>query len=74
MQKKRIALTKHASNRAIKYDLDSETIKCIIEEGKKQQEGKEKVKYVFRSKRGVLVAICAESPEQIVIITLTKGK
>lgn len=68
MQKKCIAFTKHASDRAIKYDLNSETIKRIIEEGK------EKVKYVFRSKHGVYVAICAENPEQIIIITLTKGK
>jgi glutamine phosphoribosylpyrophosphate amidotransferase len=74
VQKKPIRLTKHASDRAIKYDLDSEAIKRIIEEGEKQEEGKEKVKYVLRSKRGVYVAICIESPEQIVIITLTKGK
>ena len=74
VQKKPIRLTKHASDRAIKYDLDSEAIKRIIEEGRKQEEGKDKVKYVFRSKRGVLVAICSESPEQIVVITFTKGK
>jgi hypothetical protein len=74
VQKKPIYLTKHASARAIKYDLDSEDIKRIIDEGEKRVEGKAKVKYVFRGKRGVLVAVCSEYPDQIIIITITKGR
>ena len=74
MQKKPIRLTKHASDRAIKHDLDSETIKHIIYEGERQQDGKTKVKYVLRSKRGVLVAVCSEYADQIIIITIMKGR
>ena len=71
---KSIRLAKHASDRAIKYDLDSETIKRIIHEGEKQQDGKTKVKYVLRGKRGVLVAVCSEYADQIIIITIMKGR
>ena len=74
MQKRPIRLTKHASDRAIKYDLDSETIKRIIEEGERQQEGKTKAKYVLRSKCAVFVAVCSENNDQIIVITIMKGR
>jgi hypothetical protein len=74
LPKRLIVLTKHASDRAIKYDLDSHTIKCIIEEGQRYQEGKIKARYALRTKHGTLVAICSECPTQITIITITKGR
>ena len=74
MSKPTIIITKHASDRAIKYDLDSQTIKRLIDDGQRFQEGKTKTRYVLQTKNGTLVAICSECPEQILIITLTKGK
>ena len=67
-------MTKHAVQRALKYDLAPELIEKIIWEGKKQKEGKTKTEYVLRGKSGVWVAICEEYFDQIVIITLTKGR
>ncbi len=74
MQKKPIRLTRHAVQRALKYDLDPEFIERLVWEGEKQKEGKTKMRYVLRNKSGVWVAVCQESPEQIVIITITKGR
>jgi len=72
--KQAIILTKHASDRALKYDLDAHTIRRIIEEGQKYKEGKTKNKYVLKTKQGTLIAICSECPTQIVLITITKGR
>ena len=74
LSKQPIILTKHASDRAIKYDLDSQTIRRIIEEGQRLHEGKAKARYTLKTKHGTLVAICAECPDQIIIITITMGK
>ena len=73
MQKKPIRLTKHAVQRALKYDLAPELIERIVWEGKKQKEGKTKTKYALRAKNNVWVAICEEYSDRVVIITLTKG-
>lgn len=74
LTKQPIVLTKHASDRAIKYDLNSALIKRIIEEDQKHQEGKTKTRYVLQTKHGTLVAICSECPDRITIITITKGR
>ena len=67
-------MTKHAVQRALKYDLDPELIEKLVWEGKKQREGKTKTRYVLRVKSGVWVAVCEEYSDQIIIITLTKGR
>ena len=74
MQRKPIRLTRHAVQRALKYDLTQELIERVVLEGKRQTEGKSKAKYVLRTKSGVWIAICQESPDQMIIITLTKGR
>lgn len=74
MQKKPIRLTKHAVQRALKYDLAPEMIEKVIWEGEKQKEGKTKAKYILKTKNGVWVAICHEYSDQIIIITLMKGR
>ncbi len=71
---KPIRLTKHAVQRALKYDLDPELIERIVWEGEKQKEGKTKARYVLKTKAGVWVAVCQEYCDQIIIITLTKGR
>lgn len=74
MQKKPIRLTKHAVQCALKYDLAPELIEKIILEGDRQQEGKTKTRCVLRAKSGVWVAVCEEHPDQIIIITIMKGR
>ena len=74
LTKQPIVLTKLASDRAIKFDLDSAMTKRIIEEGQRYKEGKTKTRYVLQTKPGTLVAICSEYPERITIITITKGR
>jgi hypothetical protein len=74
VQKKPIRLTRHAVQRALKYDLTPELIERIILEGKRQTEGKSKAKYMLRTKNGVWIAICQESPDQMIIVILTKGR
>ena len=71
---KPIRLTKHAVQRALKYDLNPELIEKIIWEGKRQKEGKTKAKYILKAKNGVWIAVCEECSDQIVIITLMKGR
>jgi len=74
VQKKPIRLTKHAVQRALKYDLTPELIEKIILEGEKQKEGKTKARYVLKAKTGVWVAVCQEYSDLIIIITFTKGR
>jgi len=74
MQKKPIRLTKHAVQRALRYDLAPEVVERIIAEGDRHEEGKTKTRYVLKTKNTVWVAICEEYPEQIIIITITKGR
>jgi len=74
VQKKPIRLTRHAVQRALKYDLSPELIEKIVWEGQRQREGKTKARYVFRAKNSVWVAICDEYPDQIVVVTFVKGR
>jgi hypothetical protein len=74
VQKKPIRLTKHAVQRALKYDLSPELIEKIVWEGQRQREGKTKARYVLRAKNSVWVAICNEYPDQIIIVTIVKGR
>jgi transcriptional/translational regulatory protein YebC/TACO1 len=71
---KPIRLTRHAVQRALKYDLQPETIEKIIYEGQREPEGKEKTRYTINTKNGVWVAICQETPEYTIIITITKER
>ena len=73
MNSKPIRLTRHAVQRALRYNLNPNNIEKIIREGDRKAEGKSKVRYVLRSKRTAWIAICREDPNQIVILTITKG-
>jgi hypothetical protein len=73
LQKKPIRLTRHAVQRAIKYEIPPELVEEIIWTGKRQIEGKTKTRYVLRAKGEVWVAICNEDPDEIIVITFTKG-
>jgi len=71
---RRIHITIHATERALRYGLDPQDIERIIREGERTPEGKHKARYVLRMRRSVYVAICAESPEKVVIKTVTRGR
>ena len=74
MAEKPIRLTRHAVQRALKYDLSPEEVVKLIREGERSREGATKTRYVLRSKRNVWVAICEEYSDQVIIITITKGR
>jgi len=74
VNRKPIYLTRHAVQRALRYDLSSEEVKKIISDGERKVEGKTKARYVLRGKRGVWVVICEEYPDQIIVLTITKGR
>ena len=71
---KPIYLTRHAVERALKYDLAPELVEHIIGEGERVAEGKTKARYVLRAKKGVWVVVCEEYSDQIVVVTITKGR
>ena len=71
--RKHIYRTRHAVQRALKYDLNPETVEKIVREGEKKPEGKTETRYVLRSRRSTLVAICEEHSDQIIVLTITKG-
>jgi hypothetical protein len=54
--------------------LASELIERMIWEGERQREGKTKAKYVLKTKNGVWVAVCEVYPDQIIVITIMKGR
>jgi len=74
LQRKPIHLTKHAVQRALKYDLAPELVERMIWEGERQKEGKTKTTHVLKTKTGVWIAVCEEYPDQIIVITIMKGR
>lgn len=74
MSGRRIHITIHATERALRYGLDPQDIERMIREGERFPEGRRKARYVLRMKRSVYVAICAESPDKIVVKTITRGR
>lgn len=74
MGERRIHITIHATERALRYGLDPHEIEKIILEGERTPEGRRKARYMLRIKKSVYIAICAESPEKIVVKTVTRGR
>jgi len=74
MAQKPILLTKHAVQRCLKYNLSSEEIEKIVWEGERISNGATKTRYVFKGKRGIWVAVCQEYPDQIIVVTVTRGR
>jgi len=54
-------------------DLTFDDIEKTIELGKEIREGRSKMRYVFKGKRGILVVICHEYPDHIAVKTVVKG-
>ena len=73
MDAKPIRLTMHAVERGLDNNLDQEDIIRIIREGVKEQEGKTKCRYILKTRRETLVAVCDEDDERVIVITVGKG-
>jgi hypothetical protein len=70
---KPIKMTMHATERALTHNLEPEDIVKIVTEGEKIPEGKTKCRYILKTRKETLIAICDEDPERIIVITVTKG-
>jgi len=58
----------------MRFDLDPVDFEKIILEGERVTEGRSKARYTLRTRKGLLIAVCEESPEMIVVITVTRGR
>ena len=74
MGEKETVATRHASERIVNLDIDLTDLEKLIREGERIPEGKDKTRYRLRTKKGLLIAICIETPEQITIITVMKRR
>lgn len=73
MDDKPIKLTMHAVERGLDNHLDPEDIIRIVRDGIKEPEGKTKCRYILKTRRETLVAVCDEDDERVIVITVTKG-
>lgn len=73
MDGKPIKLTMHAVERGLTHNLDQEDITRIVREGVKAPEGKSKCRYILKTRKETLVAVCDEDDERVIVITVTKG-
>jgi len=69
---KPVLFTRHAVVRIIALDFTEEDVLEAILSGERKREGKIKFKATLRKKRGFLIATCAEYPDHIVVITVSK--
>jgi len=70
---KPIRFTRHAVMRLINIGLTEDDVVKAIKEGKRVGEGKIKFKAVQKGKKGRIVATCADYPDHILVITISKG-
>jgi hypothetical protein len=68
MGAKPIKLTMHAVERSLTYGLEPEGITHIA----KKPEGKTKCRYILKTRKETLVAICDEDDERVIVITVMK--
>lgn len=68
-----IRYTIHALKRMVKFGLSRDYIENVImKEGKEIKEGKTKVRFIYKSKRGIWVVICGKTGDRCVVITIAK--
>lgn len=72
MGERELIVSRHAAERLWGFDLLTDDLEKVIREGERIPEGKHKTRYRLRTKKGLLIAICREYPEQILVITVTK--
>jgi hypothetical protein len=70
---KPIRFTKHAVVRLISLGLTEDDVIKSIKDGMMIREGKIKFKAAKKGKKGRIVATCADYPDHILVITVSKG-
>ena len=63
--------SKHAMPRILRYGITEDDVERAIREGERIAEGKSRARYVLRTGKSVLIAICSEYPDVIEVITVT---
>lgn len=74
MGERKLIVSKHAAERLWSFGPLTDDLEKVIREGERIPEGKRKTRYRLRTKKGLLIAICREYPEQILVITVTKRR
>jgi UDP-N-acetylglucosamine 2-epimerase len=74
MAKKPLRITRHASERMLGLSLTLLDLEKIQEQGRIMREGRTKRRIVGRIKKGVVVLICEEYPDHVVVKTVVKGR
>jgi len=71
---KPLRITRHASERMLAMNLTKQDLEKTYGEGQVTREGRSKLRIVGRTKKGVLVLVCVEYADHIVVKTVTKGR
>jgi hypothetical protein len=74
MGERELTVSKHAAERLWSFGLLTDDLEKVIREGERTREGKTKTRYRLRTKKGLLIAICREYPDQILVITVTRRR
>ncbi len=74
MAQKPLRITRHASERMLSLKLTLLDLEKIQAEGKVTREGKSKVRIVRRIKKGIVILICEQYADHIVVKTVMKGR
>ena len=71
---KPIWFTEHAVKRLLALNLTEEDAVKAITEGKRTAEGKVKFKALIRTKKGFIIVTCAQYPDHIKVITVSRRR
>jgi hypothetical protein len=74
MAKKPLRITRHASERMLGLNLTLLDLEKIQDQGRIMREGRRKRRIVGRIKKGVVVLICEEYADHVVVKTVVKGR
>jgi len=69
-----VILTRHAHERLMRLGFSHSDVLRALREGERIAEGRSRARYRLRTKRGVLVVITREFPEEVFVTTVTRGK
>jgi hypothetical protein len=71
---KPILFTEHGVRQTIARGFTEDEAMKAISTGNRKKEGKTKFKATFRTKRGLLIATCAEYPDHILVVTVSRRR
>lgn len=74
MREKPILFTEHAVRRYVSLNLDPDSVRETIVQGKRKRLSKTKWSAARRTKKGTIVVIFAEYQDHIKVITISRGR